>query len=148
MWKVPLAHIVRLRILACRNDLNRKRIVSSQLVAFIFLPSPLTTAADPSLALWMTPYPPSSFWTEVRMLYKNEGNPQHDTEWRIYYHRWRLTVFPHHDNRSFTFVQDDALTFLYKDHGVGRQKELLAHVVRLRILACRNDLNRKRIVSL
>ena len=37
---------------------------------------------------------------------------------------------------------------LYKDHGVGRQKELLAHVVRLRILACRNDLNRKRIVSL
>ena len=37
---------------------------------------------------------------------------------------------------------------LYKDHGVGRQKELLAHVVRLRILACRNNLNRKRIVSL
>ena len=37
---------------------------------------------------------------------------------------------------------------LYKDHGVGRQKELLAHAVRLRILACRNDLNRKRIVSL
>ena len=37
---------------------------------------------------------------------------------------------------------------LYKDHGVGRQKKLLAHVVRLRILACRNDLNRKRIVSL
>ena len=59
-----------------------------------------------------------------------------------------LTVSPHHGNRSFTFVQDDALTFLYKDHGVGRQKELLAHVVRLRILACRNDLNRKRIVSL
>ena len=40
------------------------------------------------------------------------------------------------------------LTVLYKDHGVGRQKELLAHAVRLRILACRNDLNRKRIVSL
>ena len=37
---------------------------------------------------------------------------------------------------------------LCKDHGVSRQKELLAHVVRLRILACRNDLNRKRIVSL
>ena len=37
---------------------------------------------------------------------------------------------------------------LYKDHGVGRQKELLAHAVRLRILACHNDLNRKRIVSL
>ena len=27
---------------------------------------------------------------------------------------------------------------LCKDPGVGRQKELLAHVVRLRILACRN----------
>ena len=40
------------------------------------------------------------------------------------------------------------LNVLYKDHGVGRWKELLAHAVRLRILACRNDLNRKRIVSL
>ncbi len=40
------------------------------------------------------------------------------------------------------------INVLYKDHGVGRQKELLAHVVRLRILACRNDLNRKRIFSL
>ena len=39
------------------------------------------------------------------------------------------------------------INVLYKDHGVGRQKELLAHVVRLRILACRNDLNRKRIFS-
>ena len=38
--------------------------------------------------------------------------------------------------------------FLYKNHEVGRQKKLLAHVVRLRILACRNDLNRKRIFSL
>ena len=56
--------------------------------------------------------------------------------------------FPHHDNRSFASALDDVLTFLYKDHGAGRQKELLAHVVRLRILACRNDLNRKRIVSL
>ena len=63
------------------------------------------------------------------MLYENEEKSQHDTERRIYY-------------------TDDALTFLYKDHGVGRQKELLAHAVRLRILACRNDLNRKRIFSL
>ena len=38
--------------------------------------------------------------------------------------------------------------FLRKDHGTRRQKKLLAHVVRLRILACRNDLNRKRIVKL
>ena len=32
------------------------------------------------------------------------------------------------------------LNVLYKDHGAGRQKELLAHVVRLMIPACRNDL--------
>ena len=36
-WSRPLegavAHAVRLRILACRNDLNRKRIVSLQLTA-------------------------------------------------------------------------------------------------------------------
>ena len=56
--------------------------------------------------------------------------------------------FPHHGSRSFASALDDASTFLYKDHRAGRQKELLAHVVRLRILACRNDLNRKRIVSL
>ena len=36
-WSRPsegaVAHVVRLRILACRNDLNRKRIVSLQLTA-------------------------------------------------------------------------------------------------------------------
>ena len=32
------------------------------------------------------------------------------------------------------------LNVLYKDHGAGRQKELPAHVVRLMIPACRNDL--------
>ena len=47
-------------------------------------------------------------------------------------------------SRSFRMT----FNVLYKDHGVGRQKKLLAHAVRLRILACRNDLNRKRIVSL
>ena len=53
-----------------------------------------------------------------------------------------------------TTVTDPSRSFritfnvLCKDHGVGRQKELLAHAVRLRMLACRNDLNRKRIVSL
>ena len=73
------------------------------------LPFPRITVTDPSHSFRMTFYRPVSFWTEVRMLYKNEGNPQHDTEWRIYYPRWRLTVFPHHDNRSFTFVQDDVL---------------------------------------
>ena len=55
---------------------------------------------------------------------------------------------PHHDNRSFTFVQDDVLPSYIgiMDSAAGRSS--LAHVVRLRILACRNDLNRKRIVSL
>ena len=60
------------------------------------------------------------------MLCEKNGKQDSATERRIYY-------------------PDDVL---YKDHGVGRQKELLAHAVRLRILACRNDLNRKRIVSL
>ena len=66
--------------------------------------------------------------------------------------------FSHHGNRSFAIAQDDVLPLssprqqilhirfgwrlnvLYKDHGAGRQKELLAHVVRLMIPACRNDL--------
>ena len=68
---------------------------------------------------------------------------------------WRLTAFlttaadPSHSLRMTINVPlTMTLNVLYKDHGVGRQKELLAHVVRLRILACRNDLNRKRIVSL
>ena len=55
---------------------------------------------------------------------------------------------PHHDSRSFTFVQDDVLPSYtgIMDSAAGRSS--LAHVVRLRILVCRNDLNRKRIFSL
>ena len=55
---------------------------------------------------------------------------------------------PHHDSRSFTFVQDDVLPSYtgIMDSAAGRSS--LAHVVRLRILACRNDLNLKRIVCL
>ena len=45
----------------------------------------LNTVADPSLALWMTPYRIPSFRAEVRMLYENEEKSQHDTERRIYY---------------------------------------------------------------
>ena len=155
--KELLAHTVRLRILTCRNDLNRKRIVSLQLIAFIFLPSVITqnggrkrifilffcvippsqyppsgsaghllinkeaypipilsvripflnTAANPLLALWMTPYRIPSFRAEVRMLYEKTGRRLCDTERRIYYPGWRLTVSPHHGYRSFTFVQDD-----------------------------------------
>ena len=56
--------------------------------------------------------------------------------------------FPHHDNRSFTFVQDDVLPSYTRTMDSAAGRSSLAHVVRLRILACRNDLNRKRIVSL
>ena len=48
--------------------------------------------------------------------------------------------FPHHGNRSFAIASGWRLNVLYKDHGAGRQKELLAHAVRLMIPACRNDL--------
>ena len=55
---------------------------------------------------------------------------------------------PHHGRRSFAFVQDDVLwssssrqrAFVISGWHltVRRQKKLLAHAVRLRILACRN----------
>ena len=115
----------------------------------------LNTVANLLLALWMTPYRISSFWTGVRMLYENEEKTQHDTERRIYYSddtlrfsppRWQILHI--RSGWRLTFSSLWRLNVLYKDHEVGRQKELLAHVVRLRILACRNDLNRKRIVSL
>jgi len=56
--------------------------------------------------------------------------------------------FPHHNGRLFTFVQDDILPSYtgIMESAAGRSS--LAHVVRLRMLACRNDLNRKRIFSL
>ena len=55
--------------------------------------------------------------------------------------------FPHHDNRSFATAQDDALTSYTR---------IMESVVRrscgarsaIEVLACRNDLNRKRIVNL
>ena len=52
---------MRLRILACRDDSNRKRIFklvadSSQLMAFILIPAFLTTVIDPSHSFRMTPY--------------------------------------------------------------------------------------------
>ena len=55
---------------------------------------------------------------------------------------------PHHDSRSFTFVQPDALPSYTRTMESAAGRSSLAHVVRLRILACRNDLNRKRIFSL
>ena len=56
--------------------------------------------------------------------------------------------FPHHGYRSFTFVQDDVLPSYIGIMDSAAERSSLAHVVRLRILACRNDLNRKRISSL
>jgi len=115
------------------------------------------TATNPSLALWMTPYRIPSFRAEVRMLYENEEKSQHDTERRIYYpdsvlpssslqqqilhirSGWRFMVF---------FITTASLRHRSGWYlTVRRQKELLAHAVRLRILACRDDLNRKRTIS-
>ena len=55
---------------------------------------------------------------------------------------------PHHDSRSFTFVQDDVLPSYTGIMDSAAERSSLAHAVRLRILACRNDSNRKRIFSL
>ena len=62
----------------------------------------------------------SSFWTVARMLCGKDGKRNDDTEWRIYYLEWHLTVFlttvidpslslrmtsyrfPHHGSKSFS----------------------------------------------
>ena len=91
----------------------------------------LNTVADPSLALWMTPYRIPSFRAEVRMLYENEEKSQHDTERRIYYSddtlrfsppRWQILHI--RSGWRLTFSSLWRLNVLYKDHEVGRQKEL------------------------
>ena len=87
-----------------------------------------------------------------------DGKRNDESEWRIYYpddvlpasslrqqilhirSGWRFMVF---------FIMTASLRHRSGWYlTVRRQKKLLAHAVRLRILACRNDLNRKRIVSL
>ena len=123
--------------------------------SFYLLTDCLTTGIDPSnssrmtlnIPLIMTPFPPIVILSGG----KNALWEKREMEWwhgvKNLLHRWCLTVF-------LTTIADPSPPFrmtinvLYKDHGVGRQKELLAHAVRLRMLACRNDLNRKRIVSL
>ena len=45
----------------------------------------LNTAANPLLALWMTPYRPPSFWTGASMPCEKIGKQSSDMEWRIYY---------------------------------------------------------------
>ena len=124
---------MRLRKLACRNDLNRKRIVSlqltadsSQLVAFIFLPSPLITVIDPSHSFRMTFYRPSSLRTgqkknlhsillhrspkpvsSVRLRrpppYKQGGLPNS--------YSFRQNPFPQHCSKSFVGALNDALPY-------------------------------------
>ena len=56
--------------------------------------------------------------------------------------------FPHHGDRSFTVVQDDVLPSYTGIMDLAAERSSLAHAVRLRILACRNDSNHKRIFSL
>ena len=56
--------------------------------------------------------------------------------------------FPHHGNRSFAGVIDDTLSSYTGIMESAVRRSSLAHVVRLRILACRNDSSRKRIFSL
>ena len=55
---------------------------------------------------------------------------------------------PHHDSRYFTFVQDDVLPSYTGIMDSAAERSSLAHAVRLKTLACRNDSNRKRIFSL
>ena len=127
------------------------------------LPSPLITGTDPShplrmtfnvsltmtlnASLIMTPFLQLSFWTGASMPCGKDGKRNDESEWRIYYPD---NVLPASSPRVqiLRIRSGWRLNVLYKDHGASRQKELLAHAVRLRILACRKDLNRKRIVSL
>ena len=90
--------------------------------------------------LIMTPYRPRSFWTGTRIPYEKgrEAGQWHRVKNLL---PWMTSCgFPHHGNRSFAIASGWRLNVLYKDHGAGRQKELLAHAVRLMIPACRNDL--------
>ena len=53
----------------------------------------LNTVANPLLTLWMTPYRPSSFWAEIRMLCEKDGKRNGDAKWRIYYSDDTLTSY-------------------------------------------------------
>ena len=87
-------------------------------------------------SLWRV-FPKSSFWTGVRMLCEKAGKRDGEMEWRIYYPDDILRLSSPRQ-QILRFRSGWRLNVLYKDHRAGRQKELLAHVVRLRILACRN----------
>ena len=122
-----------IEVLTCRNNLNRKRIVSlqltadsSQLVAFIFLPSPLITVIDPSHSFRMTFYRPLSLRTgqkknlhsillrrshkpvsSVRLRrpppYKQGGLPNP--------YSFHQNPFPQHCSKSFVGALNDALPY-------------------------------------
>ena len=130
---------------SCQLTANSLQLTAD---SFYLLTAFLTTVTDSSLSLqndalpWVLLYRQAWKWLESQLCRlfnvilnggKNALWERREMGWwgwvKNLWHWWRLTV-------------------LYKNHGVGRQKELLAHVVRLRILACRNDLNHKRIVSL
>ena len=95
----------------------------------------LTTVIDPSLSLRMTPYHlphygskffagahtrtlnvsrhsdsflQSSFWMDARMLCEKDRKRDSDTEWRIYYLEWHLTVFLTTIIDPSLSLQDDA----------------------------------------
>ena len=64
----------------------------------------------------MMPYRIPSFWTEARMLCRKTGNKtmNRSEESIMLMTPYR---FPHHGNRSFTFVQDDALPSVITQNG-------------------------------
>ena len=76
----------------------------------------LTTAADPSHSLRMTPCRPVSFWTgQEYFVRKQESGHVTRSEKSI----TLMTSYglPYHGNRHFTFASDDALPYTVVLHG-------------------------------
>ena len=138
------------------------------------LPVFLTTGTDPShplrmtfnisltmtlnASLIMTPFLQLSFWTGASMPCGKDGKRNDESEWRIYYpdnvlpaSSPRVQILRIRSGWRFMVFFITAASLRHRSGWyltVRRQKKLLAHAVRLRILACRNDLNRKRTISL
>ena len=108
-------------------------------------------------SLIMTPFLQLSFWTGASMPCGKDGKRNDESEWRIYYpdnvlpaSSPRVQILRIRSGWRFMVFFITAASLRHRSGWyltVRRQKKLLAHAVRLRILACRNDLNRKRIVS-
>jgi len=86
--------------------------------------------------LLVTCFPKIVILNGARMLCEKAGKRDGEMEWRIYYPDDILRLSSPRQ-QILRFRSGWRLNVLYKDHRAGRQKELLAHVVRLRILACR-----------